>query len=443
MKVQSKVSSKSRLRGQLKEFRQDPLHFLMSNSELQGDVAHFRFGPQKVYLLTNPATVKQIMLNKEYAFAKSKNFRQLEPFVGKGLLTSEGELHRKQRQLIQPLFRADEVQRYGEEMVSLTDTYCRSFKDGETRLITRDMMNITLAVISKTMFSMELFETHETVGKPIDLALEIVTKRIRSLLKIPLSIPTKDNKQFNHSVQTLDRVIYHMINSRRNIASNDLLSVLMKATNEDGTMSDQQLRDECMTIFLAGHETTANALSWSFYLLAKHPLKRKKMLEELETVLGNRLPCSKDVELLPYTTNVIREALRLYPPAWLFGRDVTKAATLDALTLRKGDRLLISPYVMHRNAEYFTSPHLFKPERFEEGFLKKIPSYTYIPFGGGARVCIGNHFAMMEAVLLIATISQKFTFDLLEEQSSIEPYPLITLRPRNGLLMRVKDRTKK
>lgn len=435
--------SMSWLGGHLKLFKSDPLEFLMTLNREKGDIAPFRLGPQQFYLITHPDLVKQVLLNKEDAFVKSKNFKQLKPFIGEGLLTSEGDFHKKQRRMIQPLFRPGEIEKYGNDIVSLTSTYSNGFKPGQSRLISRDMMNITLAVITKTMFNMKLFETHDTVGKPIDIAMEIVSKRIRSLFRIPLSIPTKDNREFNHSVKVLDSVVLAMIDYRRKHPEEvrDLLSTLMEARDDENQgMSDQQLRDEAMTIFLAGHETTANALTWAFYLLAKHPEKLEKMLSEQDNHLNGRLPNESDVQHLPYTTNIIRETLRLYPPAWMFGRDLTKPISIGTQYLNKEESVMLSPYVMHRNHHYFPAPDVFLPERFENDLLKDIPTHAYIPFGGGARVCIGNHFAMMEAILIMVTISQRFTFSITQEQPQATPDPLITLRPKNGLLLKANQR---
>ncbi|TLS35763.1 cytochrome P450 [Pseudalkalibacillus caeni] len=431
--------------GHLKEFREDPLAFLTNLRNRYEDVVKLRFGPKTIYVITKPEMIKEVLVTKQKAFLKSRAFKELKPFLGEGLLTSEKDFHMRQRRLMQPSFKKGQIQRYADDMVEITQNYIKGWQEGEKRVITNDMMNIALAIITKTMFNMEIQVGHEAVGKPIDNAMKIATGKIRSLIKMPRNLPTKQNREFNQSIKILDEVVYGLIEERRkdNTRSyNDLLSVLMEARDEvDQTgMTDQQLRDEAMTVFLAGHETTANALSWTFYLLSQHPEKEARLQKEIDTMLEGRPPTADDAGSLPYTSAVIMESLRLYPPAWNFGREACEDIEIGGYAFRKGDTLMISPYLMHHHPGYFEAPEEFIPERFENNFLRTVPPYVYFPFGGGPRVCIGNHFATMEATLVLATIVQHYSLELKQRLDEIIPEPLITLRPKNGINMVVHKR---
>ncbi|WP_244933523.1 cytochrome P450 [Neobacillus mesonae] len=432
--------------GHLKEFREDPLTFLNKASRY-GEVVKIRFGPlQNVYLISNPELIKQVLVTKSKCFVKSKDFHALKPIIGEGLLTSEKETHMRQRRLIQPAFKRSHIINYGQDMIDITTDFVSKWEDGEERILTQDMMSITLGIISKTMFSLDFKEGYSILGKPIETAMRVALKRMRTLLNLPLWIPTKTNLEYKDALDKLNKVLYSVIDNRRKDQERheDMLGILMDARDDDHGigMTDTQVRDEVMTIFLAGHETTANALSWTFYLLSQYPEAQKKLFDEIDNVIGNRHPVPADFMNLPYTQNIIWESLRIYPPAYITGRQAEDDVEIGDYRFKKGDTIMVSQYVMHHKHEYFPDPESFRPERFENNFLKTIPAYAYFPFGGGPRVCIGNHFAFMEAVLILATISQRFKINLALDHRPVIPFPSITLRPRGGLRMNLEERTK-
>ncbi|UOE95315.1 cytochrome P450 [Alkalihalobacillus sp. LMS39] len=430
--------------GHLNEFQADPLAFLVNLQQQYGDVAKFRFGPfQHVYLLSKPEYIKEVLVTKQRSFVKSQDLTVLKPLIGDGLLTSEKGLHLQQRRTIQPSFRQSYLAHYAREMIETTNNYIYSWLDEDVRDITEDMMNITLGIICKTMFSLSFEEGANMIGEPIDDVMKLSIKRMRSILPVPLFIPTKINRHYTKAIAELDEIIYSFIEQRREFKEthHDLLGVLMEAKDEQGMgMTDQQLRDEVMTIFLAGHETTANALSWTVYLLSQHPEIEQKVHQEIEENIGKEALTIEHYNKLPYTQNVIWESLRLYPPAYVIGRKADESVSIGPYEFKKGDMILMSQYVNHRNPHFFENPNEFMPERFENNLIKELPPFAFFPFGGGPRVCIGNHFAMMEAVFVLTAIARQFQFVLPKDHHPVKPQPLITLRPKRGLRMIVKRR---
>jgi cytochrome P450 len=435
------------LTGHLSEFQSDPLGFLSLLSKEHGPVASFRLGPfQRVKLVSDPDLIKEILVTKQKYFIKSRDIRVLKSLVGEGLLTSEKKFHMRQRRLIQPAFKKTHIAGYAQDMIDTALTYLSGWEHGEKRMVSEDMMNITLGIISKTMFGMEFNEGFEKIGEPLEKCMKLAVRRMRSLVPLPLWVPTTKNRELKEAVKALDEVLHKIISGRREDCAEheDLLGILMAARDEtDGqSMTDAQLRDELMTIFLAGHETTANTLSWTLYLLSQNPEAEKKLHQELEQVIGNRAPSPEDFMKLPYTQNVIWESLRLYPPAYVIGRDAIQDVAIGDYLLKKGEMVLMSQYVMHRNPLYFEQPDTFIPERFNDHYMKTLPPYAFFPFGGGPRVCIGNHFALMEAVLVLACIAQRYRVRILPGHHTVRPQPLITMRPKHGLQMLIEEHDK-
>jgi len=298
-----------------------------------------------------------------------------------------------------------------------------------------------MKIVAKTLFDADVNEA-DNIGAAITIGIETVAKRITQPLYLPDWVPTRANRQRLQAGHVLEETIMDIIETRRKSGEDkgDLLSMLLMAVDEDdgGTMTNKQVRDEAMTLFIAGHETTANALSWTLFLLAQHPEVEAKLVDELGAVLAGHAPTMRDLPLLRYNEMVIRESMRLYPPAWITTRVAIEDIGIGGYTISKGSLILMSPYVMHHDSRYFEQPEAFMPERFEQGWEERIPKYAYFPFGGGPRICIGNSFAMMEAQLLLATIVQRFHVSLVEGQTVV-PEPLITLRPRGGIKMRLAE----
>lgn len=431
--------------GNVLAFRRDTLKFIRDAAKEYGDVVHFRFGPKRhVYMLNNPDMIKEVLVTKQAHFRKGKGLQVARAVVGDGILTSEGKKHIRQRRLMQPAFHRDRIAGYGDAMVRQGVELMEDWKDGEVRDIHQDMMKVTLAIITETMFGKTVKEGADKIGHAIDVGLKYVSTKATSFIDIPLSVPTRSNREFVESSEVLDKTIYGLIEERRKSTGShtDLLAMLLAARDEDDGqgMTDEQVRDEVMTIFVAGHETTANTMSWIFYLLATHPEAEQKLHDELKSVLGGRLPTVEDIPNLTYVNLIISETLRLYPAAWTINREVVEPVEIGGHTYEPGDTLMMSQYVMHRQEKYFEDPDEFRPERFAGDLLKRIPAYAYFPFGGGPRICIGNNFALMEAALLLATIAQRYRLRLAEPDQKVELEPVVTLRPKNGLPMRLEKR---
>lgn len=437
--------------GNLFQFRKDPLGFLQKAATEYGDIIPLRFGPRRVYMLTNPEYIKQVLVSKQAYFIKAKGLRTAKAVVGEGILTSEGKKHVRQRRLMQPAFHRERIADYADTIVGYAERLAAGWQDGEERNILEDMMEMTLAIITRTMFSIDIYDKSSLhqgihdIGHAIEVGMKYVSRKASSFIDLPETIPTRRNKEWQESSDTLNDVIYSIISERRQSVKQekgDLLSMLMAARDEDdGTgMTDQQLRDEVMTIFLAGHETTANTLTWIWYLLSQNPEAEQKLWNELDSVLQGRPPKAEDLKHLPYTNHVIWEAMRLYPAAWAVNREVADEVEIGGYNFQPGETVLMSQYVMHRNPKYYDNPDGFVPERFAGDLLKRIPQYAYFPFGGGPRMCIGNNFALMEAGLVVAAIAQKYKLRLAENHPPVVPEPLITLRPKNGIRMTVQAR---
>ncbi|MBU9721696.1 cytochrome P450 [Bacillus alkalicola] len=435
------------LTGSLHAFQSNPLKFLTSLTEKCGSVSKFRLGPfQRVYLVNDTDLIKEILVTKQQSFIKSRDIQSLKSIVGNGLLTSEKGFHLKQRRIIQPAFKKTHITMYAQDMIDTTDKYISSWSSNTERLVSDDMMDIALGIISKTMFSMEFDKGATVIGGPMEEVMKSAVRRMRSIFPLPLWIPVKKNRKYKQAVKELDKVLFGLIGERKETAMEheDLLGVLMRAKDETNGlgMEDDQLRDELMTIFLAGHETTANALTWTLYLLSQHLEIQDTLFEEIASITGEGPVKPEHFSKMTYTQNVISESLRLYPPAYVIGRQADEDTDISGYHIKKGDMILISQYVMQRNPKYYEDPNTFIPERFNNNFIKTIPEFAYFPFGGGPRVCIGNHFAFMEAVLVLACLVKQFKFSPPKEPQKMKAQPLITLRPKYGLRLITQKRTK-
>jgi cytochrome P450 len=423
----------------LLKFRRDSLAFLMRLANQYGDVVYFKIGPQGVYLINNPEYIKDILVTNSRNFVKSRGLEVAKRFLGEGLLTSEGEFHRRQRRLAQPAFHQQRIASYGAVMVDYADRLSKRWNDNQTVDIAQEMMKLTLAVVSKTLFDADV----ESEAGDIREALTEIMHLFRSGLTLPFG--DKIEKilifpwvRFQRAKARLDATIYRIINERRasGIDRGDLLSMLLISQDEDATggMTDQQVHDEAMTLFLAGHETTANALTWTWYLISQSPEVERRIQAELATVLGGRLPTAEDVARLEYTESVLAEAMRLYPPAWAIGRRALSDYQIGDYNIPAGSILLMSQWVTHHDERFFSDPFKFDPDRWTPQHRESRPRFSYYPFGGGPRVCIGEAFAWMEGVLLIATLAQQWEMKLVPGHR-VKTEPLITLRPKYGMQM--------
>jgi cytochrome P450 len=428
----------------LREYAQDPLGFLSGSAREHGDAVRLRFMGQTFYLLSHPDLIEYVLVENNRNFTKTRILRRNRRLLGEGLLTSEGGFWRRQRRLAQPAFHRKRVAAYGEVMVALAERSLDGWRDGETIDVHEEMMRLTLEIVAKCLFDADVGSEAKDVGSAMKVALEDFSSQ-RSLIRIPKSIPTPHNLRFERAARRLERIVRTIIEERRKSEDEDrgdLLSMLMLAEDESGEqMTDKQLRDEVMTLFLAGHETTANALTWTLWLLSLNATAEVGLVEELGRVLGGRAPTVADLPNLPYVERVIKESMRLYPPAWVMGREAIGECEVGGYRMPAGTTALISQWVVHRDPRYHHDPQRFDPDRWTAEYEEALPRFAYFPFGGGPRQCIGAGFAMTEARLILATVAQRFTMELAPGQR-VEPYPSITLRPKQGIRMSLAERSR-
>jgi len=427
----------------MREFNRDSLGFI-TRSRNYGDVVRARFFYVTAYFLYNPDDIEFVISTNAKNFVKSMSLRSnfFQRLVGNGLVTSEGEFWRRQRRLAQPAFHRQRISAYGEVMVDYADRAVSSWKEGETRDIHRDMMRLTLEIVVKTLFNADVSKDADNVGRILAQIVKPFSSQATLKWILDNRLPTPGHRKFHRDTAEIDKIVYKIIAERRanGYDEGDLLSMLLQAHDEDGSqMTDKQLRDEVMTLFLAGHETTALALSWSWYLLANSPNSEKRFDEELNSVLNGRPPTVADLPSLKYTEMIAKEAMRLYPPAYGIGRQPINDCEIGGYPIRAGAQVFMFPWATHRDPRFFSEPDSFQPERWTEEFVSQLPKYAYFPFGGGPRVCIGNYFAMMEIILLLATVGQRFRLPLLPEHP-VTLYPAMSLRPRDGIKVVVHSR---
>jgi cytochrome P450 len=431
------------LTGHLGEVRRDFLGFLTRIAREHGDCVQFHRGHRRVVLLNHPALIEQVLLTDSRNFSKHFGLRMYRPLVGDGLATSEGQLWLRQRRLMQPAFLRDRLTTYADAIVACTESMLDSWRHGETRDLHADMVGLTLRVAARTLFGSDLENETEVVRDAFRQALDCFDDRFRSLLPLPLWIPTPANLRLRRSLRRLEGVLHRLIARRRAAGKegDDLLSVLLHARDEeDGSrMSDRQLRDEVMTLLLAGHETTALTLSWALHLLSVNPAVEERLLGEVQRVLGDRPPAATDLPRLVYTGEVVLETLRLYPPAYVIGREALRDGEVGSYRLPRGTTVMLSQWVTQRDPRFFDNPLVFDPSRWSGGLQTRLPKCAYFPFGAGPRACIGNTFALMEATLALAAIVRRFRF-LPVPDHPVVPWPSLTLRPRQGIRVVLSQR---
>ena len=432
------------LTGNLREFRRDRLGYLTECARTYGDVVAIRLGPARIWVLNHPDLVEEVLVHKNRQFIKHFALRSARPSLGEGLLTSEGEFWRRQRRLAQPAFHRDRIASYGQVMVEYAERSLRSWADGQTRDVQADMMQLTLEIVVKTLFDADITRESAGLADAMETMMVSFTDRVNRMIPLPVWLPVPANFRFRGALRQIEGILYEIIAERRRSGEDrgDLLSMLLHAQDDEGDgggMTDRQLRDEVVTLFMAGHETTANTLAWVWYLLSSHPHVEARLHAELDEVLDGRPPTVDDLPRLSYTDWVVTETLRLMPTVWLLGREAVEPTEVGGYRVPKGHTLWMSQWVLHRDARLFEAPEQFLPERWADGLARKIPRYAYFPFGGGPRICIGNHFAQMEAVLLLATIARRFR-PRVPPGTIVTPIATMTLRPDGGVPVVLEER---
>ena len=419
----------------------NPLEYFTKVAREYGDVAGLRVLNFKTVFINHPSLIEEVLVTNARKYSKGRVLRANRHVFGEGLLTSEGDFWLRQRRLAQPAFHRARITSYAATMVDYTERMLQGWRGGEERDAHQEMMRLTLEIVAKTLFDADVERDAQEVGKSLELLLEIGANFRRTIF-VPHWLPTPTNLRVRREVKQIEKILYRIIAERRASGrdAGDLLSMLLSAQDEDGSrMTDRQLRDETITLFLAGHETTASTLSWTWWLLARHPEVEAKLHAELDAVLGDRAPTLDDLPKLRYTGQVITESLRLYPAAWGMARLAVEDHEIAGYAVTKGMGVAMAQWVVHRDPRWYDAPEEFRPERWEDDLLKRLPRFAYFPFGGGPRQCIGNAFALMEAALILATIARKFRL-LLVANHPVVPLASITLRPRHGVRVTLESR---
>ncbi|TNC63491.1 cytochrome P450 [Rubellimicrobium roseum] len=431
--------------GHVFDYSRDPLGFWTRTARHYGDIVPLNFAGWPGLLVSDVDAIEDILVRDHRSYIKHQlMWRHATALFGQGLLTSEGAFWQRQRRLAAPPFAGRQLLAYDAGIVGATSRMLEGWRDGETLDVHSRMMNLTLRIVANTLFDTELEGDVADLEQALDVLAAELEARFSRPFVIPDYVPLPGNRRYRRAIRTVEAVVTRMIAARRAEGCekrNDLLSRLMAARDENGQpMSDTRLRDEAVTLLLAGHETTAVALSWTWYLIGQRPEVRARMTAEIDQAIGGRPATSGDLPNLGFTENVLMEAMRLYPPAWTIGRQSTKATVIGGHAYPAGTSVFISPWILHRDERHFDRADEFRPDRWSGDLAQRLPRFAYMPFGGGPRICIGQRFAMMEAMLILATMLQHVDAEW-QGMSAITPQPSITLRPIGGVQLRVRRRS--
>lgn len=429
-------------------FRRKPLELLTKLAGEFGDVTHFKIGPYHVYLLNHPDYLKEVLVTQAKNFHKGRSAKWAKPLLGEGLIVSEDAFHLRQRRLIQPLFHKQRIAAYGTVMADYADQTSQRWQErlkrAESLDIAHEMMELTLRIVAKTIFDADVEAEAKEIGAAVTAGMEWWHNFLLPLGQQLNRLPLPSTRRFEKALARLDEVIFQMIKERRGETTGrgDLLSLLMRSQeleNDCSCMTDRQARDEAVNIMLAGHETTATALTWAWYALSEQPEIEHKLHAELDRVLAGRLPTVEDLPLLPYTEKVWSETLRAYPPIWAVSRLAIRDCEIGGYVIPANSTVILSQWVMHHDQRYYPEPYKFDPERWTPGAKTTRPRFSFFPFGGGNRLCIGESFAWLEGILLLAALAQGWQMRPAPGYK-VEFHPLITLRPKGGMWMTLHRR---
>lgn len=429
-----------------REMTRDPLGMMERMQRDYGDVVRLRVGPIAYYTLFHPEHIKHVLQDNNRNYVKGPIVGRAKVLIGEGLFSSEGDLWRCQRRLAQPAFHRQRIGAFADTMTAcghdMLDSWHGMAATGASFDLMAETSRVTLRIVGKTLFSLDLSGDAATVGDAFLIALDYLVYRAFNLVAAPVRVPTPRNLRFRRALRVLDDVVMRIIDTRRRTGDDpgDLLSMLLAARDEDTGkgMSDRQLRDEIMTFVLAGHETTAVTLGWTWYLLGRHPEIEERLRDEVQRAIGGRTPGFEDLPALRYVRMVVEEALRLYPPLWAFGRQAVGEDRIDGYRIKAGTPVNLSPWVTHRHPGFWEEPERFDPERFTPERVASRHRFAYLPFSGGPRLCIGNEFALMEATLLVAMMAQRYRIEPVDPARRVTPEVRLTIRPLGGLPVRVR-----
>lgn len=433
--------------GSVPALMSNPVECLQSAARECGDIAFLSNWPFKIYMVNHPEYVKDVLVDRHRSFNQGRVHQAMKFLLGEGLISSEGDFHLRQRRLIQPAFHRRRIASYGEDMVSFSGKLTADWRDGDRLDIGEEMTELTLRIVVKTLFSSEVQSDVRRIGDAMTVANEYMLARgLNPLGKALHRLPLPSTLRFHRALKTLDAIIYRFIEERQSSGADtgDLLSILVMARDAEDNgkgMSRLQIRDEALSLFAAGHETMSNALTWTWYLLSQNPETEAKLHAELDTVLNGRPPAVDDLPKLRYAEQVFTESMRLLPSVWSTSRIAIEDVEIGGYVIPRGAIVFVSQYVMHRDPRWYDGPLEFRPERWTPEFKDSLPRYAYFPFGGGPRQCIGEPFAWMEGVLVLAAIAQRWRLRLLDSHT-VEPEPFITLRPKNEMFMTLHRRAR-
>ena len=437
------------LLGHLPAIKRDALGFFVNAAATYGDVIPIQMGPERVLMVNNPWLVRHVLQDNLANYPKSKFYEKIRPILGDGIFLSNGDEWLRQRRDLNPGFQGAEIKAMTQQMIEATgDMLARwdeaAARDGEID-ISREMMMLTLDIVFRTLLNVDLGEGRETVYRSLEGVLREAERRVWALTPLGEHLPSKRNRDFRAGLDELDAVVYEIIRRRRADPNppHDLLSMLLEVYADYGenSRSNKMLRDQIMSIVIAGHETTANVLTWMWYLLSRSPAVEAQMREETDRVLSGRVPAFEDIRALPYTTMVFKEAMRLYPPVWTFSRTAMAEDRLGSVTVPKGGTVMLCAYALHRNPRFWENPEGFDPTRFTPDRERERDPFAYFPFSLGPRSCLGKHFGQIEGVLIAAMVTQRYRLDLVPGQD-IRAEPMITLRPHGAIRMQLRPQNR-
>ena len=430
-------------------FGRNPFHFMVENQQKYGDFYDVHLPHVPLFVLSRPEYAKHVLVTNNKKYGKSFAYEFLRHPLGKGLLTSEGDFWLKQRRIAQPAFHRERLSILATTITETTRELLQEWEDHAHRQqpfnATHDLMRLTSRVVARALFGSDVADSASDIVRYINTINQYVTEKVSNPFRLPMWLPNEKNREYQQALQALDKIVFGIIEERRRTKKtyHDLLAMLMETEDADTgeRMSDQQVRDEVVTLFIAGTETSAVALSWSLYLLARHPKEVERVYQEGRQILTDA-PTAEDIAGLVHMQRVVQETMRLYPPAWIIGREAREDDELDEYFIPRGAQVYICPYIIHRHPTLWEQPERFWPDRFDDESAKERHKFAFFPFGGGPRYCIGNHFAMMEMLLALSLIIQKFDIKPGTDQE-VSAEPLITLRPLGGVTLRLKRRDAK